>query len=82
MPKWLTKKIYHSGNLHISKSTAGGKGDVFNPATMLDRSGGVHFLSTGSLKLLNIDATVTGAFGRGQQVGFVDVLDYQARQAI
>ena len=82
MAVWTHRPIYRADNVAIVKSTAKKKGDTFNPSTMPASSGGVHWLTKGSIVGLNAEGLSRHEIGRGDFVGSDDPQDYADEQLI
>ena len=82
MAGWTHRPIYRADNVSIVKSTAVRKGDTFNPPTMPTSSGGVHWLTKGSLKGFSAGGEYENTFTRCQDLNFSDPTDYEAEQCI
>lgn len=78
MAGWAHNPIYKADNVSIVKSIAKKKGDTFNPPTMPTSSGGVHWLTKGSLKGFSADGEYENTFTRCQDLNFSDPKDYEA----
>jgi len=84
MANWKFKPIIKNKDegYSVTKSTAEKKGDTFNPPTMPTSSGGVHWLTKGSLKGFSADGEYENTFTRCQDLNFSDPKDYEAEQCI
>lgn len=82
MATWRHDPLYRADNVAIVRSTADRKGDTFNPPTMATSSGGVHWLTKGSLKGFSADGEYDNTFTRCQDLKFTDPKDYEAEQCI
>ena len=82
MAGWTHNPIYRADNVSIVKSIAKKKGDTFNPPTMPTSSGGVHWLTKGSLKGFSADGEYENTFTRCQDLNFSDPKDYEAECCI
>ena len=72
MANWKFKPIIKNTDegYSVTKSTAEKKGDTFNPPTMPTSSGGVHWLTKGSLKGFSADGEYENTFTRCQDLNF------------
>lgn len=82
MAGWTHNPIYKADNVAIVKSTAVRKGDTFNPPTMPASSGGVHWLTKGSIVGLNAEGLSRHEISRGDFVGSTNPQDYADEQLI
>jgi hypothetical protein len=85
MAYWSTKVLYAntSESLVITASDSV-KGDLFTGKTLTDRTGGVHFLTKGSVKVYNPNMDLLATFGVGDRFGSVvegDLADGQINMA-
>jgi hypothetical protein len=84
MANWKFKHIIKNTDegYSVTKSTAEKRGDTFNPPTMPTSSGGVHWLTKGSIVGLNAEGLSRHEIGRGDFVGSDNPQDYADEQLI
>lgn len=78
MAGWNHRPLYRADDVAIAKSVAHSKGDTFSPPTMPTSSGGVHWLTKGSIVGLNAEGGFDNTFTRCQDLNFTDAKDYEA----
>ena len=82
MAIWSHRPLYRADDVAIVKSVAYSKGDTFSPPTMPTSSGGVHWLTKGSIVGLNAEGLSRHEISRGDFVGSTDPQDYADEQLV
>ena len=82
MAGWNHRPLYRADDVAIVKSVAHSKGDTFSPPTMPTSSGGVHWLTKGSIVGLNAEGLSRHEISRGDFVGSTDPQDYADEQLV